>query len=601
MIPEQVIEQIAAANDIVDVVSSYFPLKRAGPTFKALCPFHREKSPSFSVNPARQIFKCFGCGAGGGVFKFVELYESVSFPEAVKRLGARVNIHVEEEPLTPEEEGKHRLRQRLLSLHADAAEWFHQNLLKTKAGQIARDYLKSRGLTAEVAKSWKLGFAPNSWDALTLFARDKGYREDELIASGLVTTKDEESDERAQHFYDRFRERLMFPICNRHGEVIAFSGRVLNAEAFGGKYVNSPETPIFTKGKVLFGIHKTMRAIIDKSSAIVCEGQLDLITAFEAGVQNVTASQGTAFTEDQARILKQYGNEVVLCFDSDAAGLKAAERSLRVLLAAGLSIRVAEMPAGHDPDSLIRNEGAEAFIQRIESARDFFEFQIERHASAPDFATPKGKVAFAHKMAESVALISDPLLRDAVINNVSARLEMPPSQFAALIKRNSGKLTRRPPQEARDEEEPERLKLPAMSVTTRMVCQLALLSPEARQWLLAQNWQPLFAALPDTELAAKVMAGRFDPEQPASVSAFLTTLAPEEQAILAGLLDNKQLPLEPLRVIADCWRDMVRQELQRRRDICTARLRAPGLDLAEAERLQAQVLEIQRQLTALRG
>ena len=245
MIPEHLIEQIAQANDIVDVISSYFPLKRAGSAYKARCPFHQEKTASFNVNPARQIFKCFGCGAGGGVFKFVELYENVNFPEAVKRLAAKAGIRVEEETLTAEEDAKQKMRRRLLALHAAAAEWFHTNLLRTKAAQHARDYLKSRGLTADVAKSWKLGYAPESWDALTQWARGEGYGDDELIASGLVTVKEDEEGEnsyshRDPHFYDRFRDRLMFPICDhRTGEVIAFSGRVLSKEAFGGKYVNS--------------------------------------------------------------------------------------------------------------------------------------------------------------------------------------------------------------------------------------------------------------------------------------------------------------------------------------------------------------------------
>ena len=601
MISEQVLEQIAAANDIVDVIGSYFPLKRAGPAYKAICPFHQEKSPSFTVNPARQMFKCFGCGAGGGVFKFVELYENVNFPEAAKRLAARAGITIVEEVLSVEEDSERRMRQRLLALHAEAAEWFHMNLLRTKAGQIARDYLKGRGLTVEVAKSWKLGYAPEAWDALTMMARSKGYRDEEILASGLVTFKEEESEGgRPQHFYDRFRDRLMFPICNDLGEVIAFSGRVLNAEAFGGKYVNSPETPLFIKGNVLFGIHKTKRAIIDKGSAIVCEGQIDLITAFEAGIKNVTAPQGTAFTERQARILKRFADEVVLCFDSDAAGLKAAERSLPHLLEAGLSIRVAEMPAGHDPDSLIRTEGAEAFARQIEAARDFFEFQIDRNVSTPEFATPKGKAAFASKMAESVALIpnSDAVLREAVINNISARLEIPATQFTALLNQTKVKPTWK---SAKGAEESGRVEPLALTVTTRLLCQLAILSSEARAWLLAQDWQPLFSTVPDAEILTKVMAGQFKVEESASVAVFLATLLPEEQSALVGLLDERQLPADPLRVAADCWRDLVRQELERRRNACAARLRAPGLDPEEAMRLQEQILELQQQLGSVRG
>lgn len=601
MIPEQVIQQIAAANDIVDVISGYFPLKRAGPAYKALCPFHREKSPSFSVNPTRQIFKCFGCGAGGTVFKFVELYENLSFPEAVKKLGARVNIQVEDEPLNAEEEAQHRLSRRLLTLHADAAEWFHINLLRTKAAQVARDYLKSRGITGEVAKSWKLGYAPDSWDAFNSWAKGKGYRDDELISSGLVTFKADEESERTPHYYDRFRDRLMFPICNEMGEVIAFSGRVLSKEAFGGKYVNSPETPIFTKGNVLFGLHKAKRALIEKNSAIVCEGQIDLITAYESGVENVTAPQGTAFTERQAQKLKRYASEVVLCFDSDAAGLKAAERSLPFLFENGFSVRVAEMPAGHDPDSFIRSEGAEAFVRQIALAKDFFDFQIERNASTPEFATPLGKAAFAKKMAESVGIIPDPVLRQAVVNNISSRLEISAAQFNGLLKKGGPRSKYSSPtkqQESEIDPRPERV---PMTVATRLLCQLCLRDSEVRTWLGGKPWQALFGAFPDAELLSKLMAGQFDPGSPASVSAFMTSLNPEEQKTVAGILNLKELPAEPLRVATDCWRDMERRYVEQRLGAVEARLRAPGLGSEEVLGLQTKVVELRQRLATLRG
>ena len=602
MIPEHLIEQIAQANDIVDVISSYFPLKRAGTAYKARCPFHQEKTASFSVNPARQIFKCFGCGAGGGVFKFVELYENVNFPEAAKRLADRAGIRIEEEPLSVEEIERKSLRQRLLALHAATADWFHRNLLRTRAAQHARDYLKSRGLTAEVAKNWKLGYAPESWDALTEWARAQGYRDDELIASGLVTFKTDEQGRRAGGIYDRFRDRLMFPICNDIGEVIAFSGRVLNPEAFGGKYVNSPETPLFIKGNVLFGLHKTKRALIDKKAAIVCEGQIDLVTAFEAGVQNVTASQGTAFTLNQARILKRYADEVILCFDADAAGMKGAERSLPALLEAGVTVRVAEMPAGHDPDSLIRTEGAEAFVNQIAQARDFFDFQIERAAAAPEFATPRGKAAFARKMAESVSLVSDPVLRDAVMNNVSARLEMAPAQFLALIREAAARdRAPRADENAEATPEPEAPRLTPMSNTTRLLCRLVLTCPEVRPWVLSQPWESLLPNLPEAELLMLALQGRFDPASPVTVTAFLSSLGTEEQAALAELLDIKQLPENPQAIAADCWRDLERRDLERRRDAINAKIRSQALSPEQETELYRQSWELQQKINAMRA
>src|SRR5438034_6419802 len=396
-IPSETIEQIAAANDIVEVIGSYFPLKRAGANFKALCPFHQEKTPSFMVSPSRQTFHCFGCGAGGSVFRFVMDYEHVDFPSAVRKLAARVGITVVEKfPAggAGVEERQRELRQRLLKLHAEAAQWFHENLVKREVGQTARKYLGTRGITVEIAKRWQLGYATDEWDAFGNWARGRGYDVRDLIASGLVKTKDDmassssqaTSGVKPQRSYDRFRGRIMFPICNDVGEVIAFSGRLLQDDEESAKYLNSPETPLFRKGNVLFGLHKTKRALIEANCAIVCEGQLDLITFFEAGITNVVAPQGTAFTERQARVLKRFVNEVVLCFDADAAGQTAAERSLDALLQNDLIVRVAEMPPGEDPDSLVRRKGKADFEARIAEARNFFEYWIDREAYSTNLA-----------------------------------------------------------------------------------------------------------------------------------------------------------------------------------------------------------------------
>ena len=437
MIPDEIVEQIAAANDIVDVIGGYFPLKRAGSAFKALCPFHQEKSPSFTVNPQRQRFHCFGCGAGGSVFDFVARYESVDFPTAARRLAERAGIQVMEAERTPAEDRKVRLHKQLLALHQQAAEWFHRLLLEGPQGRAARNYLKGRGIGGEIAERWKIGYAPEGWDLFGRWAQEQGFKPEEVVQSGLVSLRDAEKPQ--GDFYDRFRDRVMFPICNDFGEVIAFSGRVLSAEAKGAKYVNSPETPLFKKGDVLFGLHKSKRALVDRGTAIVLEGQLDLITSFEAGVQNVVAPQGTAFTEKQARTLKRYVEEVVLCFDADMAGQKAAERSLPALLGLNLGVRVIELPEGADPDSLIRAEGAEAFTRHVEQARDYFDFQIDTAARREDFATPRGKVKFAHAMAGTVQLIQDRLLREAVAAKVATRLGLPLAEFWSRVGAGCGK------------------------------------------------------------------------------------------------------------------------------------------------------------------
>src|SRR5437660_3660706 len=368
-IPSNTIEQIAAANDIVEVIGSYFPVKRAGANFKALCPFHQEKTPSFHVSPQRQTFHCFGCGVGRSVFRFVMDYEHVDFPSAVRKLAARVGIPaIEKRGPGGADDQQVEARHILLQLHGEAAAWFHENLMKREFAEPARKYLKKRGITAGIAKRWQLGYALEEWDAFGSWARGRGYNARDLIASGLVKTKDDADGMPGHTSYDRFRGRIMFPICNDIGEVIAFSGRLLKDEDGAAKYLNSPETPLFRKGNVLFGLDKTKRALIEANCAIVCEGQLDLISLFEAGITNVVAPQGTAFTESQARVLKRFADEVVLCFDADTAGQKAAERSLDALLANGLIVRVSEMPTGEDPDSLVRREGKEAFESRVAGA-----------------------------------------------------------------------------------------------------------------------------------------------------------------------------------------------------------------------------------------
>src|SRR5437016_3359541 len=371
-IPSETIEQIAAANDIVEVIGSYFPLKRAGANFRALCPFHQEKTPSFMVSPSRQTFHCFGCGAGGSVFRFVVDYEHVDFPTAVRKLAARAGITVVEKSGVRgagDEERQRELRQRLLKLHAEAAQWFHENLIKREVGDA--------------------------------------------------------------------------------------------------KYLNSPETALFRKGSVLFGLDKSKRALIEANCAVVCEGQLDLITLFEAGITNVVAPQGTAFTEKQAHILKRFVNEVVLCFDADRAGRRAgdrslttfvehfgvrpsplvsrgrgpAQRSLDSFLQNDLIVRIAEMPPGEDPDSLVRREGKEAFMKRIADAPNFVDYWIEREAAVTDLTSLAAKMQLARRMAETVSHVRDFVIQQELANKISARIGIPLSDFESVLPKQRGQAT----------------------------------------------------------------------------------------------------------------------------------------------------------------
>ena len=593
-IPSETIEQIAAANDIVEVIGSYFPLKRAGANFKALCPFHQEKTPSFQVNSQRQTFHCFGCGVGGSVFRFVMEYEHIDFPAAVHKLAARAGMPViEERGASASEDRQHETRRAMLRLHAEAAEWFRENLSKKQLGAPAREYLKGRGISAEIAKRWQLGYAPDEWNAFGNWARDHGYRESDLLASGLVKTKDdaEPAPKVKQPTYDRFRGRLMFPICNDVGEIIAFSGRLLQSESEAAKYLNSPETPLFRKGKVLFGLHKTKRGLIEADCAIVCEGQIDLITLFEAGITNVVAPQGTAFTENQARVLKRYVNEVVLCFDADEAGQKAAERSLDALLQNDLIVRIVEMPPGEDPDSLIRRKGKDEFEKRIAGARDFFEYWIDREAARVDLGSLGAKMELARRLADTVSRVHDPMMKGEVSNKVSARLGVPSADFERLLPRQS--------RERRGEEESSRFQAgPAPPHDIAILCLLALRSEEAREFLQQQNWREALEQTPGAELLARILKSELRANDPASLNAFMATLSPAEEGLVSSWL-MQRMPGNAIEVAEQWWMGLRQASLRRQLQVAEGRMKLPGLSTGEVVNLQKQILDFQKELHEL--
>ncbi len=590
-IPTQTIEQVAAANEIVEVIGSYFPLKRAGSSYKALCPFHQEKTPSFTVSQQRQSFHCFGCGAGGSVFRFVMDYEQLDFVSALKKLALRAGIPVIEENRGGEADARqHEIRRTLLELHAEAAKWFHENLLKRECGSPAREYLKKRGIDRNVAGNWQLGFAPETWDSLLNWALDRGYRRADILQSGLVKSRDETRPE--SEVYDRFRGRIMFPICNDVGEVIAFSGRILTNGAETAKYLNSPETPLFRKGHVLFGLHKTKRSLIEANSAIVCEGQLDLITLFEAGICNVVAPQGTAFTETQARILKRFVAQVVLCFDADAAGQKAAERSISSLLQNDLFVRIAEMPAGEDPDSIVRQKGREEFERRIADAREFFEHWIERETTATDLRSISAKMQLARKLAETAARVHNPIMRSEVASKISARIGITPADFDALLAQQGTNRT------FGDEGAPAARPAPAPRHDLAMLCLLALRDTEVREFLLNQEWQEVLSQTPDSEILVRILEATLRPEDPASVNCFMASLSPAEEALVSAWL-LQRMPPNAHAVATDWWIGLQQTALRRQLQIAEGRIKIPQLSPGEMTALQKQVVDLKKQLDEL--
>ena len=534
-------------------------------------------------------------------------YEHIDFPLAVRKLAARAGITVIEKSRgggVDDEERQRELRQRLLKLHAETAQWFHENLIKREVGDAARRYLRARGITVEIAKRWQLGYAPEEWDAFGSWVRTRGYDARELIASGLVKTKDESdwaqdqtSNVKPQTSYDRFRGRIMFPICNDVGEVIAFSGRLLHDEEGAAKYLNSPETALFRKGSVLFGLDKTKRALIEANCAVVCEGQLDLITLFESGITNVVAPQGTAFTERQARILKRFVNEVVLCFDADAAGQKAAERSLDALLQNDLIVRVAEIPVGEDPDSLVRREGKEDFGRRIASARDFFDYWIERETANVDLASFGSKIQLARRLAETVSRVRDPLMRGEVISKVSARLGVAAPDFQALVsqQRSAERYSSR-------EHPPDTDSASAMAPAPRhdvaMLCILALRDETARDFLRQQSWREILAHVPDAELLVRILESDLRPDDSASLNAFMVTLSPADERLVSSWLLQK-MPANAGAMVEKWWLGIRQSVLRRQLSVATNQIKLPELSTGDIINLQKQILDLQEQLHEL--
>ena len=443
MIPPEIVDQVRHASDIVDVIGGYVPLKKAGSKFKALSPFQKEKTPSFYVNPQLQIFKCFSSGHGGDVFKFLMLMENMTFPEAIRRLAQRAGIVI------PESGGNYDPRERsqreeLLALNAAVAFWWHKLLKSDPAAEPARAYLKSRDFPESLADEFGLGYAPDSFDATMKWALKAGYSREALEIGRLIATNDRGTT------YDFFRGRLMIPVHNDSGEVVAFSGRLLDPEAKAQKYVNSAETPVFTKSKILFGLNKTKRAIIEAESAIICEGQIDLMRCWQHGIRNVVAPQGTSFTEQQARILKRVARkEIVVCYDADRAGQNAAQKVIDVALKEDLQVRIARIPQGEDPDSLLRKNPASVFETILREAKDYTRHLLDVACEQEDIASPRGRGLVAAKLALVIAKIPNAVQKEAFLLDVARRLEVPRAALEEEVRKAEAQL-RRSEQQQRD-------------------------------------------------------------------------------------------------------------------------------------------------------
>lgn len=412
LFPQAFLDDLKAQTDIVSVVGDAVALRKTGGTYKGLCPFHQEKTPSFNVNKDKGFFKCFGCGAGGDVVKFVELYQKLSFPEAVRHLAQRAGIQVPETGGGPEEREAAAERQALLSLHEQAASFFREQL-ETAAGARARRELDHRGLRAETQARFLYGYAPaGGRDSLHGRLNDAGIPRQLQLKSGLVKLGDN------GRIWDHFRNRLVIPIVRETGTIVAFGGRALE-EGQVPKYLNSPETPIYTKGRTLYGLDVAKAAIRTHNYCVLVEGYFDLAQVWQAGVQQVVALCGTALTVAQARTLKRFASKVVLSFDADAAGQGAAARSSEVLVGEGFQVNVALMPAGTDPDEFIRRSGPRAYTDRIRASQRYQDFLLDRASDGVDFARPDSRKRFLDAMLRVASIIPDAAERDRFADQIA--------------------------------------------------------------------------------------------------------------------------------------------------------------------------------------
>ena len=570
LVSQSTLEQIRAANDIVDIIGAHVPLKRNGANFVCLCPFHKEKSPSFNVNPSRQIFRCFGCGKGGDVFAFVKEYENLDFMDAVRRLAerARIPLEMDNDPAVRDQRS---IKDQLLKLHEAITQRWQQCLAGEAAGQVAREYLERRGVHPDAVLEFRVGAAPEAWDDTVNWAKAKGFSPELCETAGLILRRD------SGGWYDRFRGRLIFPICDEQGRVIAFSGRVLQGDEKQAKYVNSPETPIFSKGRVLFALDKAKRPILDAGKAILAEGQLDTIACHSAGIRNVVAPQGTAFTADQARVLKRYVDEVVLCFDGDKAGRNAVIRALDPLLAAGLAIRVASIPPPDDPDSWIRAHGAESFQALLNRAQGIFDFYLQGLCSENDTASDRGRLVVLRSMGEAVHKTANAVLIDTYAQRTAQRLGVDVQSVRAEFRKQAAAAQ---PRYERSEEEPpleelaSQAKLERPGVNELWLLKYVFLSSDLQNFAavhLEPEWVP-------NPVVQRILAMHF--QEGGDVVGLLGRFEGDpfaESIITEAATEQREIP-EPERQLADVVRRLRDAWLDRQIALRNGRLGDPTLD-----------------------
>ncbi len=554
-IADDKIDEIRDRSDIVEVVSSYLPLKRSGVNHQGLCPFHQEKSPSFNVNSARQIFHCFGCGVGGNVFSFVMRMEGLSFPEAVRRLGEKVGIDVEAEAVSPTEVRRREERERLLQINEVAGAFYHQVLLEEDSAMSARRYLRQRGYEGETVRTFHLGFAPEGRGTLEKHLAEKKFSNDDVRQSGLVRP-----DKQDKGHYELFRNRLLFPIHDLQGRIVAFGGRVLDNSL--PKYINSPETAVYHKSQTLYGLYQARDAMRHKGEALVVEGYFDVLALHRAGFAAAVATCGTALTADHARLLKRYADKILLIFDEDAAGRKATFRAMDALLPVGLAVSVVGMPAGEDPDSLLKAQGEAGFRRCLDAARPVLEVFIEDQLRINDQSV-EGRARAAEQALERIRRLPGDLERSLYLQLLADLTSLDLGLLKSKV--SGGSVAQSQTRRSAAQSVPIRRPMAETGQTQKYLLRLMLMDDQQRHRVREEGTEGFFLDehfrdLADYLLGCEGEDGRL-PE-----NLFDASLDESQQSLLASLKFQEEQGWadNPEKILTDCRRATANYLLRQR-------------------------------------
>lgn len=580
------VDQVKSAADIVKIVGDYVKLRKGGANYVGLCPFHQEKTPSFAVHPIKQIFHCFGCGVGGDVFKFVMLLENLTFPEALRRVAEKVGIRLPEQEFDETADANARERTALYKIHDAATKFYAAQLGGTAEGRAARAYLADRGLGDETVGRFRLGYAPGDGQALLRTLKEAGFKVPDLEKGGLVL-----GDADRQRHYDRFRRRVIFPIANESGKVVAFGGRALGDDP--PKYLNSPETPIYTKSRVLYHLDRAGQAIRKLDYVVLVEGYMDAIAVASAGVENVVASCGTSLTESQIRLLTRYTRRAVVNYDPDSAGVAATERSLNLLLEEGFEAKVLALPGGLDPDSFIRRQGAAAYKELLAAAPTYLDYLTERAAAQNDITRPEGKIAAANFVMTYLVRVPNPMLRAELANRLAERLRVDDRLLRGELKRAAAES--RTQIKAREQSGETKTTL-----AERQLLRAVLESNEmAGEILPVIAGEDLCAGL-GTESLFKKIHETWEQGEPIEVARIEEWAGSEGQRLAFGSLFDSGEPPDVQQVNA-CLRALRRRKIERERDRLQVSIEAAERtkDSARLAQLLQDKARIMKELTRL--